>query len=335
MQVNDGGDSEPEVHVIAMAEDTVYPELHAGAQVRVEASDAPAPHDALLGTVGRVHTMAHVKVAGVSTVAVHESIGVVVANPEVQDGAHDDPDVMVVPIPHIAPLVTVGSVQGLGLHVNDAGVNVPAEHDSDESDAVYIAVHDGAHVVPDVCVPPIPHIMLLVTVGSMQGLGLHVNVVGDSVPEVHTRFVAAEMVYPALHDGAHDEPEAMLPVLQVALLGTAVNVHTMRHEKVEGDRVPVMQASDAVVVENPTMHPGVHEFPDTIVPPAPHDVADATVGSVQGLGLQVNVAGDSAAAVQVIVMVAVKYPGTQLGEHVPPEATLAPVPHIAPFVTIG
>ena len=78
-------------------------------------------------------------------------------------------------------------------------------------DTTYGALHVGEHDTPDAMLDPSPHIAAFITTGSMQGLGVHVNVVGVSVPAEHDSVMLAEMVYPATHVGEHDPPEATLP----------------------------------------------------------------------------------------------------------------------------
>ena len=89
-------------------------------------------------------------------------------------GAHDTPDAMLVPSPHVAEFETVGSVHGSGSHVNVAGVNTAAVHANPVADeTVYPDAHVGAHDAPDASVPPAPHIAELFTVGSTHASGTH------------------------------------------------------------------------------------------------------------------------------------------------------------------
>ena len=89
-------------------------------------------------------------------------------------GAHDPPDAMDVPSPHIAAFETIGSVQGSGLHVNVAGVSTAAVHASAVPDeSVYPAAHAGAHAIPDATLPPAPHIVEFATVGNGHAFAEH------------------------------------------------------------------------------------------------------------------------------------------------------------------
>lgn len=111
--------------------------------------------------------------------------------------------------------------------MNVAGVSVPVPHVSAVAlDTTYAPMHVGVHDAPDAIVRPVPHVAELVTVGSVQGSGLHVNVAGVNVAAVHASAVPAEMVYPAAHVGAHDAPDATLPPApHIAELPTVGNMH--------------------------------------------------------------------------------------------------------------
>ena len=69
------------------------------------------------------------KVDGVSTAAVQLSgVPAEMVYPAEQDGGHDEPEARVVPPPHAAEFITVGRLQGFGLHENVAGARVPVVH---------------------------------------------------------------------------------------------------------------------------------------------------------------------------------------------------------------
>ena len=93
------------------------------------------------------------------------------------------------------------------------------------ADTTYGALHAGAHVDPDASVVPSPQVIEFATVGSVQGLGLHVKVDGVSVPAPHTSAVDDEIVYPSAHVGAHDDPDTTLPpaphIAEFATVGNA------------------------------------------------------------------------------------------------------------------
>ena len=106
---------------------------------------------------------------------------------------------------------------------------------------------------------------------------------------------------------------------------------------VAGVNVPVAHVS-AVALDTTyaPMHVGVHDAPDAMVLVSPHVAEFATVGSVQGSGLHVNVAGVSTAATQDSPVPAeIVYPAAHIGAHDAPDATLPPAPHIAEFATVG
>jgi len=106
---------------------------------------------------------------------------------------------------------------------------------------------------------------------------------------------------------------------------------------VAGVNVPVAHVS-AVALDTTyaPMHVGVHDAPDAMVLASPHVAEFATVGSVQGSGLHVNVAGVSTAAVQASPVPAeIVYPAAHVGAQDAPDATLPPAPHIAEFATVG
>jgi hypothetical protein len=87
-------------------------------------------------------------------------------------------------------------------------------------------------------------------------------------------------------------------------------------------------------------HVGAHDAPDAMVtfPSPPHVAEFETVGSVQGSGVHVNVAGVSTAAVQDSgggVLAEMVYPGAHVGAHDAPDAMDPPAPHVAEFATVG
>ena len=70
-----------------------------------------------------------VKVAGVSTAAVHDSgvLATEMVYPGSHSGAHDAADATLPPAPHIAEFATVGSAQASGEHDGGIPVHVPAD----------------------------------------------------------------------------------------------------------------------------------------------------------------------------------------------------------------
>lgn len=88
--------------------------------------------------------------------------------------AHDAPPTRLEheEVENVAPLCEV-MVSGGHVHVNVAGVSVPARHDSDSADTRNGELHAGGHDVPDAIPPPEPHDMALDTRGSVQALGSH------------------------------------------------------------------------------------------------------------------------------------------------------------------
>jgi hypothetical protein len=110
------------------------------------------------------------------------------------------------------------------------------------------------------------------------------------------------------------------------------------HTNVAGASVPDVHVSvpTAACTPYPAAHIGVHDAPDAMLLPSPHIAEFATVGSVHGSGLHVNVAGVSTAAVQASPVPAeIVYPAAHVGAQDAPDATLPPAPHIAEFATVG
>ena len=108
-----------------------------------------------------------------------------------QVGVHDAPDAMEVPSPHVAEFETVGSVQGLGLHENVAGVSTAAVHDSAViAEMVYPPAHIGAHEAPEATVPPAPQVAEFETVGNAQAFGEHDGGIPVHVPPTSHVYAA-------------------------------------------------------------------------------------------------------------------------------------------------
>jgi hypothetical protein len=159
-------------------------------------------------------------------------------------GAHDAPDAINVPSPHIAEFVTVGSVHKSGLHVNVAGVSTAAVHDSPIIDEMlYPGAHIGAHDDPDATLPPAPHVAEFETVGNAHASGEHDGGIPVHVP-------ATSHVYPApLPTGLYPELH-VTPTVQVDPTAT-----------MSGPHVPSLTVAEFEIVSpGPALHtqwPGV------------------------------------------------------------------------------
>jgi len=88
----------------------------------------------------------------------------------------------------------------------------------------------------------------------------------------------------------------------------------------------------------PPTHIGTHVAPDTMGLPSPHAAEFVTLGSAQGFGAHVNVAGVSTPAKHPSPpppTTTLLYPTAHIGAHIAPDATVPPAPHMVEFATVG
>jgi hypothetical protein len=213
----------------------------------------------------------HSNLPGANTPAVQFNAASLATNGAAHCGVQAAPSATLPPAPHITELATpLGSAHGFGAHTNVAGASVPDVHVSVPTAACtpYPAAHIGVHDAPDAMLLPSPHIAEFATVGSVHGSGLHVNVAGVSTAATQDSPVPAEIVYPAAHIGAHDDPDATLPPApHIAEFVTFGSAHASG-EHDGGIPVHVPAASHVYPAPLPTaVYPVLHITPTVHVDP--------------------------------------------------------------------